>query len=151
MINIGNALLKYYPQTGMQNKTIKIPFVLLLLPFLVRFCSQPEANYTLPQQEYVPIPVNFKVAFIADQGLDTNAKAVLLLIKDEGAEMVLHQGDFDYKDNPELWDQQINDILGPDCVYNRPIFQRVNHLTILRTSASVEVTGAILHPCPLLC
>ncbi|MBA7691581.1 hypothetical protein ES703_100127 [subsurface metagenome] len=24
-----------------------------------------------------------------------------------------------------------HDILGPDCVYNRPIFQRVNHLTIL--------------------
>lgn len=43
-----------------------------------------------------------------------------------------------------------HDILGPDCVYNRPIFQGVKHLTILRTSDPIEVTGAILHPCPLL-
>jgi len=43
-----------------------------------------------------------------------------------------------------------HDILGADCVYNREIFQRVNHLTILRTSDAVEVTNAILHPCPVL-
>ncbi len=43
-----------------------------------------------------------------------------------------------------------HDMLGADCVYNRPIFQRVNHLTILRTSDSVKVTDAILHPCPVL-
>lgn len=43
-----------------------------------------------------------------------------------------------------------HDILGADCVYNRAIFQRVNHLTILRTSDSVEVSDAILHPCPVL-
>ncbi|MCK4736528.1 MAG: DNA repair exonuclease [Methanophagales archaeon] len=43
-----------------------------------------------------------------------------------------------------------HDILGADCVYNRPIFQRVGHLTILRTSDSVEVSDAILHPCPVL-
>lgn len=42
-----------------------------------------------------------------------------------------------------------HDMLGADCVYNRPIFQRVNHLTILRTSDSVKVTDAILHPCPV--
>jgi len=43
-----------------------------------------------------------------------------------------------------------HDMLGADCVYNRPIFQRVNHLTILRTSDSVKVTDAILHPCLVL-
>jgi len=101
----------------MQNKIIKIPFVMLLIPILVRFCNPPAASYALPQQGYIPIPENFKVAFIADQGLDTNAKAVLSLIKDEGAQMVLHQGDFDYANNPELWDQQINDILGEDFPY----------------------------------
>jgi DNA repair exonuclease SbcCD nuclease subunit len=40
-----------------------------------------------------------------------------------------------------------HDILGADCVYNRAIFQQVNHLTILRTSDSVEVSGATLYPC----
>lgn len=43
-----------------------------------------------------------------------------------------------------------HDILGADCVYNRIIFQRMNHLTVLNTSDPVEVTGATLHPCPVL-
>jgi DNA repair exonuclease SbcCD nuclease subunit len=43
-----------------------------------------------------------------------------------------------------------HDILGADCVYNREIFQRLNHLTILRTSDPVEVNRATLYPCPVL-
>jgi hypothetical protein len=62
-------------------------------------------------------PPEFKVAFIGDQGLTDDSKEVLRLIKDEGAEMVLHQGDFDYANSPDLWDQQINDILGPNFPY----------------------------------
>jgi hypothetical protein len=62
-------------------------------------------------------PVNFTVAFIGDQGLGPNAEAVLNLIKNEGANAVLHQGDFDYVDNPAGWDGQINSILGPDFPY----------------------------------
>jgi len=62
-------------------------------------------------------PPNFKVAFIGDQGLGPKSVAVLQLIKDEGASMVLHSGDFDYTDNPGDWDQQINDVLGSDFPY----------------------------------
>ena len=62
-------------------------------------------------------PPNFKVAFIGDQGLNDSSRAVLQLIKDEGADMVLHQGDFDYTDRPDAWDQQINQILGHDFPY----------------------------------
>jgi len=43
-----------------------------------------------------------------------------------------------------------HDIIGADSVYNREIFQRIKHLTIFRTSGSVEVGDAILHPCPVL-
>lgn len=43
-----------------------------------------------------------------------------------------------------------HDLLGADCVYNRAIFQRVNHLTILRTSDPVEISGVTLYPCPVL-
>lgn len=68
--------------------------------------------------KYIASPENFKVAFVGDQGLGENARAVLQLIKDENADMVLHQGDFDYKDDQENWDQQINDVLGP----NFPLF-----------------------------
>jgi len=42
-----------------------------------------------------------------------------------------------------------HDIIGADCVYNRPIFQGIKHLKILYTSDSVEVPGAVIHPCPV--
>jgi hypothetical protein len=62
-------------------------------------------------------PVNFTIAFIGDQGLGPNAEAVLNLIKNEGADAVVHSGDFDYHDDPARWDGQINGILGPDFPY----------------------------------
>ncbi len=40
------------------------------------------------------------VAFIGDQGSTSNSRAVLRMIKQHGADMVLHQGDFDYRRNP---------------------------------------------------
>ena len=57
------------------------------------------------------------VAFIGDQGLDEDSEAVLELILSEGTDMVLHQGDFDYEDNPDGWDAQINNILGENYPY----------------------------------
>ena len=63
------------------------------------------------------IPPNFKVAFIGDQGLGRDSRAVLEMIRGEGADMVLHSGDFDYDDDPDGWDQQINETLGEDFPY----------------------------------
>ncbi|MEW5851762.1 MAG: DNRLRE domain-containing protein [Myxococcota bacterium] len=60
---------------------------------------------------------DLKVAFIGDQGLGPNAVAVLQLIRGEGADAVLHQGDFEYEDNPAAWEEQINSVLGPDFPY----------------------------------
>ena len=57
-------------------------------------------------------PVNFKIAFFGDQSLDEEAVAVLTLIKDEGADAVVHSGDFDYEDDPAAWDAMINSVLG---------------------------------------
>lgn len=62
-------------------------------------------------------PPDFKVAFIGDQGVGGRPVAVLELIRDEGADMVLHQGDFGYTLNAAAWDQQINDTLGSDFPY----------------------------------
>src|SRR5688572_4030399 len=59
-------------------------------------------------------PANFKIAFFGDQGLGSNAEAVLKLAKSEGAQMIVHLGDFDYADNPEAWEAQNVKILGPD-------------------------------------
>ena len=64
-----------------------------------------------------PVPPNFKVAFIGDQGSNSNSEAVLQLISNENADMVLHQGDFDYGDNPTVWNNQINTFLGPAFPY----------------------------------
>ncbi len=58
-----------------------------------------------------------KVAFFGDQGMTDNSKAVLKMVKGESADMVLHVGDFDYKDSPEIWDKQITDILGQNFPY----------------------------------
>ena len=62
-------------------------------------------------------PVDFKVAFIGDQGLGSDAEAVLTLIRSEGADAVIHQGDFDYRDDPAAWEAMIDGILGPDFPY----------------------------------
>ncbi len=58
-----------------------------------------------------------KIAIIGDQGLTAAAAAVLQLIADEGADAVLHNGDFDYKDDPAAWEAQIDAFLGPDFPY----------------------------------
>ena len=63
------------------------------------------------------MPDHFKVAFIADQGLNDDSKKVLQMIKAEGAQMVLHVGDFDYADNADAWTKQTDDILGKNFPY----------------------------------
>jgi len=76
------------------------------------------ASITITVQAVGVTPPGFKVAFIADQGLGVNdSEAVLNVILNEGADMVLHQGDFDYSDDPDRWDAQINSVLGADFPY----------------------------------
>ena len=62
-------------------------------------------------------PANFRMAFIGDQGLGANAVAVLNLIKQEGAQAVMHSGDLDYVDDPAAWEAQINSVLGANFPY----------------------------------
>ncbi|MGH7456750.1 MAG: metallophosphoesterase family protein, partial [bacterium] len=62
-------------------------------------------------------PDNYTVAFIGDQGPRAEALAVLELIKNEGADAVVHSGDFDYEHNPAAWEAQINAMLGADFPY----------------------------------
>jgi uncharacterized repeat protein (TIGR02543 family) len=62
-------------------------------------------------------PPEVTIAFIGDQGLGADAEAVLQLILNEGADAVVHSGDFDYSDDAVAWDAQIDGILGPDFPY----------------------------------
>lgn len=85
-------------------------YILLVISLLVGLGS------LLAQTSPGP-PENFTVAFLGDQGLGANAEAVLRLVKSEGADIVLHQGDFDYGDDPQAWMAQIDAVLGPDFPY----------------------------------
>jgi hypothetical protein len=57
------------------------------------------------------------IAFFGDQGLGADAEAVLELVRDEGADAVVHAGDFDYENDAAAWEAQIDAILGPDFPY----------------------------------
>ncbi len=63
------------------------------------------------------LPQPLTVAFIGDQGSGDGARAVLQLIKAEGADLVLHQGDFDYQYDPDTWDALITNVLGAEFPY----------------------------------
>ena len=53
-------------------------------------------------------PANFTIAFIGDQSLEPDARLVAELIMSEGADAVVHSGDFDYEDNPAAWEDSLN-------------------------------------------
>src|SRR5688572_17751661 len=65
----------------------------------------------------VPTEPELKVAFIGDSDYGTNFRAVLNLIKAEGADMVVHLGDFDYHDDPDGFFAVVDSILGPNFPY----------------------------------
>lgn len=60
-------------------------------------------------------PVTF--AFFGDQGKGEGSRSVLQLVQNEGADAVVHVGDFDYANNPEAWDNQISAYLGETFRY----------------------------------
>jgi hypothetical protein len=62
-------------------------------------------------------PPGTKIAFIGDQDDDSESEAVLQLILDEGAEAIVHAGDFDYGDRPASWGTMLDDMLGPCFPY----------------------------------
>lgn len=62
-------------------------------------------------------PENFKIAFIGDTQIGSDADEVLRLIKSEGADAVVHAGDLDYGDNPQAFEDNVNGILGANFPY----------------------------------
>ena len=59
-----------------------------------------------------PTDEAFTVAFIGDSGYGTGFEYVLSLIQTEGADAVVHLGDFDYNDDPAGFFEVINTNLG---------------------------------------
>ena len=84
-----------------------------------------ETNSGRPVKQSVAVPSgggvatepNLRIAFIGDAGSGSNQRAVLKLIKSEGAWAVLHQGDFDYQSDPaEFW-SSVDEVLGANYPY----------------------------------
>jgi hypothetical protein len=85
----------------------------ILLLVILGACAQLQV---IPTQLDEPADA-LTVAFIGDQGSGPGAREVLNLIKAEGTDLVLHQGDFDYRDNPGAWDALITEVLGAEFPY----------------------------------
>lgn len=92
--------------------------IVTLLALVVAHAGQMGSVQAAEPTETTP---NLKVAFLGDLGLSGNAQAVLQLVQAEGADMVLHQGDFGYNETDSLtpanWDDQITTILGVNFPY----------------------------------
>jgi hypothetical protein len=71
----------------------------------------------LPTGGSVATEPNLRIAFIGDVGNGANQRAVLSLIKSEGAQAVLHQGDFDYHGDPIGFWSSVDNILGTNFPY----------------------------------
>lgn len=65
-----------------------------------------------PPVAATPTEPNLKVAIVGDTNISTGAKSVLSLVKNEGAELLIHVGDFDYTNSATNWENQTNSILG---------------------------------------
>lgn len=64
-----------------------------------------------------PTDPNLKVAFIGDSGYTSGFKAVLNTIKNESADLVIHNGDMGYSGSPAQWEDALNSVLGSSFPY----------------------------------
>ncbi|MCA9375470.1 MAG: metallophosphoesterase [Candidatus Doudnabacteria bacterium] len=63
-------------------------------------------------------PPDFLVAFLGDQSVTQNSRAVLDLVRSEGADLVVHMGDLGYETNgASAWNDMINEKLGTTFPY----------------------------------
>ena len=97
--------------TQVRSESPPIRAVTALVAFILAVAIAPSAH-----AQIVP-PGNFKIAFFGDQGLGPDSVAVLDLVLQEGAEAVVHTGDFDYANDPAAWEAQIDATLGADFPY----------------------------------
>lgn len=94
--------------------------LLLLLPIFIFSAVYLPAKFFSEAQSTTTTEPNLKVAFIGDTGSINTGKEfekVLNLIKTEGAQAVVHQGDFDYSFNPRGFDAKVTSVLGANFPY----------------------------------
>jgi hypothetical protein len=86
-----------------------LPGLMLLLLLLLPLAATGSIQH--PHQPH-HTPKHFTLAFVGDQGYGLHAQAVLKLVRDSGAAGVVLSGDFDYRDDPPLFLEQLESTLG---------------------------------------
>jgi len=76
-----------------------------------------QSSAVLSSNTTVATDANLKIAFIGDVGNGPNQRAVLSLIRSEGAQAVVHSGDFDYHGDPTGFWSSVDNILGSNFPY----------------------------------
>ncbi|MDX1415591.1 MAG: metallophosphoesterase [Candidatus Promineifilaceae bacterium] len=99
--------------------TKKMHSAIIILVSLALVIAVSLTSYATDMQNNNPEmpPPNFTVAFIGDSGWEAGFEAVLNLMKDEGVDLVLHQGDLAYSSNASGFFGKIDTILGTDFPY----------------------------------
>lgn len=97
-----------------RTRSIAIGVVAALVAVALPSAGAPPATAAAAATQTDP---NLKVAFIGDTGTDSNARAVLNLIKNENADLVIHPGDMGYDSSPSTWENMVNDVLGANFPY----------------------------------
>jgi len=111
----------YFPRTVLI--TAPVALAVILLTALAGSSSDGDPNSALADASVsgtdgaIVTDQNLMVAFIGDTANGANFQAVLNLIEGEGADIVMHQGDFDYADDPDGFFATIDSVLGPTFPY----------------------------------
>jgi hypothetical protein len=71
-------------------------------------CYAPDAGTSNDVTALTSAEPGLKLAFFGDQGDGADSYAIVDFIVAEGADFVLHLGDFDYGDNPAVWEDMMS-------------------------------------------
>jgi len=75
----------------------------------------------IPKEDYKFRPINIskvsnipevKIAFFGDQGINSNSRDVIELVKEENVDLIMLLGDFDYENNPNKFRDMYESIYG---------------------------------------
>lgn len=87
------------------------------LGFVVALSLSMAPTFVAPEARAETDVHEVKIALFGDQGAGATARQVLALVKREKADLVLHLGDFDYRDSPKVFEKNIDAVLGRDFPY----------------------------------
>jgi hypothetical protein len=106
-----------FPRTALIATPIALAVVLLTALFASASNRPQAATLSGSGGGAIATDPNIKVAFIGDSANGANFQAVLNLIESEGADLVMHQGDFDYVYDADGFFGTIDSVLGPTFPY----------------------------------